>query len=274
MTCVIYGLVDPRAAEVVRYVGYSKDTKVRFKGHIGESREKETSHKHKWIRKLLREGVEPVVIILEEVMPENWQLREKFWIAELRISNKLTNSTEGGEGLVNPAKYIRRRIAKKVTASLQGNSRRKGIPHTAESKAAISSGLLKSKKFAKANKKKLGIDAHANMTEEQKQTKADKISAKKLGVKRAPFTAETKANMSRAHVGLKHKEETKTKIGNSQVGNTRALGNVMSEESKEAIRRAKLGTKRITDGARNKVLKAGESLPSGWRFGQIQRRED
>ena len=93
---IIYGLFDPRLPNEIRYVGKTKmKLTKRIQYHVEESRRKlKGTYKIHWINKLLNENIRPKGIILEECNEDNWQEREKFWIAKL---NNLTNSTKGGE---------------------------------------------------------------------------------------------------------------------------------------------------------------------------------
>ena len=137
----IYGLFD-RADErshptwktvdgwLIRYVGGGYSPEARRSGHVAESRNCNDTHKHKWIRSLLRQGYEPEVMVLEVCNLANWKERETFWIASFP-AGQLTNSTAGGEGLINPSADVRQRISVKVSISLIGNQRRKGIPNSA-----------------------------------------------------------------------------------------------------------------------------------------------
>jgi len=93
----IYTLSDPRKPTAIMYVGYTRRSlKQRFSQHLAEARSGKSSYKCNWIRKLLAEGIEPVILMLEKVDRDNWQEREKFWIAFYKPT--LTNLTLGGEG--------------------------------------------------------------------------------------------------------------------------------------------------------------------------------
>lgn len=97
----IYALHCP-IADTVRYIGKSSDPCKRFKSHLSSA--KTFAYKHHtsaWIRKLLAEGLQPEMRILEEV-PDGtrWQDAERAWIAKgASMGWRLTNSTAGGEGL-------------------------------------------------------------------------------------------------------------------------------------------------------------------------------
>lgn len=97
----IYALHCP-IANTVRYVGKSVDPSKRLRAHIGSA--KRLTYRHHtsaWLRKLLAVGLEPELLILEEV-PDggDWQSIERFWISQAdAVGWCLTNSTFGGEGL-------------------------------------------------------------------------------------------------------------------------------------------------------------------------------
>lgn len=101
MTNYIYALHCP-IANTIRYIGKSYNPQKRFKSHLSSA--KTFAYRHhtsSWIRKLLAEGLQPEMRILEEV-PDGlrWQEVERSWIAKgPTLGWKLTNSTAGGEGL-------------------------------------------------------------------------------------------------------------------------------------------------------------------------------
>lgn len=98
MNVYVYTLEHPTTKEI-RYVGKTKNPKMRFQNHMNKGHNK-TSHKTNWIESLKREGLRPVMKVLDEVSNEEWKYWEKFWIAlctEWGFS--LTNHTSGGEGL-------------------------------------------------------------------------------------------------------------------------------------------------------------------------------
>ena len=278
MKHVIYGLHDPRVVPVkVRYVGYtSKGAEQRLAKHVQEARLKSTNvHRLNWLRSLLKDGIMPQAVVLEQVNAENWKAKEAFWINHFGRDN-LVNSTDGGEGLVNPSQDVKDRISAKVSKLLAGNQIRKGIPHTEEDRLKISQGIKSSKKH-KAAMERLGNSyRHANMTEEQKAQKSERIRLAKLGLKRKPFSEEHKKNMAQSHIGLKQSEETKQKksenIKNSekfQAAMSLRKGKPQSDDTKAKMKAAKQGTKAINNGLVCKVIKFNEALPEGWVFGRL-----
>lgn len=89
-TTKIYALCDPNTSEV-RYVGKTVlPIERRLLNHLWEAEHK-TTHKANWIRSIGR----PNVVLLEEVVGDDWQSRERYWIQQF---DNLTNASEGGEG--------------------------------------------------------------------------------------------------------------------------------------------------------------------------------
>jgi hypothetical protein len=99
MNSYVYTLVDPRSS-LPFYVG--KGSGERCNAHVVEAKYyvKRKSPKLKKIRKLMRLGMEPIVIKLEENVSDKQALDlECLLIAEMRdLGFKLTNMTEGGDG--------------------------------------------------------------------------------------------------------------------------------------------------------------------------------
>jgi hypothetical protein len=100
----IYKLIDPRNGKV-RYIGYTNNKlQKRLRSHIRESLRINKTHKHKWIRSLLRVGLLPQIKIVKFIKPnsnKSWQLWETHYIVKYKNKGfKLVNATEGGEGVI------------------------------------------------------------------------------------------------------------------------------------------------------------------------------
>jgi len=94
----IYTLEHPITGEI-RYVGKTNNPYMRFHDHCKKSYRCKT-HKDYWINKLLKEGLRPVMSVLDEVSKVEWKYWEKFWIEQCRQWGfKLVNHTNGGDGL-------------------------------------------------------------------------------------------------------------------------------------------------------------------------------
>lgn len=97
MKIEIYGLVCP-IENRVRYVGKSKNAEKRFYQHLYRSRNDkhfDNTHLHRWLKKIQRENLKPVLRILEVCDTETWIEREKHWIAFYGLET-LCNMNEGG----------------------------------------------------------------------------------------------------------------------------------------------------------------------------------
>ena len=105
----IYGLIDPRnelIIENVRYVGKTKRTiEDRYKQHLRYCNKYQTPL-YFWINKLLKEGVTPKAIKIDECNENNWRECEKKYIAQYRQFGNLLNISNGGEGIENENKWI------------------------------------------------------------------------------------------------------------------------------------------------------------------------
>lgn len=106
----IYALVDPRDNRV-RYIGKSVNPQKRYKQHCEH---KSRLHRSVWIQGILKDGLKPILKILEELPDDaNWQQSERDWIAYGKsIGWDLTNRTDGGDGVVNMPPESRARMLK------------------------------------------------------------------------------------------------------------------------------------------------------------------
>lgn len=129
----IYCLCEPRSGEI-RYVGKADDPERRFKKHLCNG---ENCHRTAWIRSLAADDIQPALILLEECPKENWQERERHWIAFLRENGAdLVNSTDGGDGQ-SPGYVPTQATRIKVGISLMGNINGLGYKHTDTAKIKI-----------------------------------------------------------------------------------------------------------------------------------------
>lgn len=126
----IYILQDPRT-EQVRYVGVTRQQiRRRLSGHLAEARRGDNTHRSRWIRALLTEGVEPVVVSLFKAEPDAWQEMERAVIAAYREAGApLVNATDGGDGVFGHTHSVESRAKMSVA--------RRGKPHSPEHRAKI-----------------------------------------------------------------------------------------------------------------------------------------
>lgn len=96
----IYKLIDPITNEI-RYVGKTKDIEDRYKRHMQNcylNQYDKNTHKSRWIKQLIRQGLSPIIEVIEECHKLNVNDREIFWIKSLKEQNHpLTNLSLGGE---------------------------------------------------------------------------------------------------------------------------------------------------------------------------------
>lgn len=95
----IYGLIDLREPDDIRYVGKTiEEMSERFDNHLWESKNYDT-YKDRWIRLVLRDGLQPTIFELEQCEKEILDIQEIHWIDKLKKEgHNLTNSTNGGTG--------------------------------------------------------------------------------------------------------------------------------------------------------------------------------
>lgn len=231
----IYALSDPRLDRVwenVRYVGKT-DNKLhdRLVAHTSKS---SGSYKRSWILSIRKEGVDPVIWPLEFCCSENWQEREKWWIAKLRQISRLTNLTDGGDGVLG-MKYSPERCAAM-------SAQRKGWVILPETRRKISAALKGRKKEPFTERQlqlmreaKLGKKHSPEHCEKMRQKMTGRVhtwghkiseSLKKLGP-RPPLSEETKRKIGDAHRGRKRPPECVEKI---RIANSRPVMCVQTGE--------------------------------------------
>jgi DNA-binding NarL/FixJ family response regulator len=98
-THYIYGLHDPRNDEL-RYIGKSDRPRERLSNHL---QDKSNNHRCHWLQELKQLGLRPVLVIIDAVPAgHGWQHIEQVYIAAAReAGHRLTNATDGGDGVVN-----------------------------------------------------------------------------------------------------------------------------------------------------------------------------
>lgn len=144
---LIYGLVDPETAEV-RYIGKSSRGLKRPYDHMKfHFLKKDISYKGNWIRSLMKLGLKPKVIVLEEFdSHEGLNDAEIFWIKEYRSNgSRLTNLTDGGDGCFG--RSVSEETRKKIGIANSGDKNwmygrsptNKGLPMSEEQKQKLRS---------------------------------------------------------------------------------------------------------------------------------------
>lgn len=218
MKSTIYVLVDPRKGEEYRYVGKTR-TKLakRLKGHIYDAVKRVKKHTHKlhWLRKLISEGIEPEILLIEITDSVQENKREIYWIAKLREEgHKLTNSTDGGDS-VEHTEEVRRKISEANKGENNPNYGKRGKD---------------APMFGKTHSKEL----------------REKMSKAWTGEGNPKYgMGESMKGENNPFYGKHHTEDTKRKISESHIGTPSAMkGRHHSEETKQKLRQiAKLRIK-------------------------------
>lgn len=97
---LIYGCIDPRT-RLIRYIGRSSSGLSHPRSYTSPCMLKDSTHRSRWIRQLLRQGLVYEVVVLEEVRDSSGlNAAERWWIAYGRLATwPLVNHTAGGDGL-------------------------------------------------------------------------------------------------------------------------------------------------------------------------------
>lgn len=161
--------MDPISDEC-RYVGKTKRPEQRFKEHLKANGK---THRDYWIRSIRPEL--PVMIELEKVSDDGWEIAERKWIRLFKsLGEKLTNGTDGGEG-------------------------GRGLSHSEETKALLSNAM-KGKLKSAETKAKMRMSC---------SMKRPEVAAKNADSKRGkPRSEETKEKLRIASTGKKQSDET------------------------------------------------------------------
>lgn len=134
----IYLLTSPVSGKS-RYIGITKVTpEQRLSRHEKSARNGSSHRVHCWIRALHKRGMRPLITLLELTNDRN---REVFWIENFRSHGApLLNSTDRGDGLVNPSQWTRNKMSEsakkrpKISEETRALLRRPRGPHTEEAK--------------------------------------------------------------------------------------------------------------------------------------------
>jgi len=138
-TTFIYALLDPRTM-AVRYIGKSDDPNRRLYDHITHTRE--SNRKANWIKSLAKNGIQPVVEIIDEVQRSEWQAAEAAYIIFFKEEGcVLVNGTPGGEG--SGSGKDNPQFGKPPSAETRAkmSAARKGKPLSPQTKAKLSKAL-------------------------------------------------------------------------------------------------------------------------------------
>lgn len=232
---IVYALCDPETLEI-RYIGKSVSGLRRPKAHTSPHSLKSPTHKNRWIKSLLRQGLYPLIVVLEDV-------RSQVCLGQAEIRHircarllgvRLTNATDGGDGA----------LGRKWSASQHERMMRalKGRPRP-----------------------RTVINAMANARTGKALTQQHrlKISDALKGRTQPPRTAAWRLAQSASHRGKTVPEDTRLKMSRAHGGKPVLCvetGEVFSSQS-EAARK-----KNLSVGNVNKVLHGVAKSTGGMTF--------
>jgi hypothetical protein len=205
-TWFIYTLADPRAPNVIRYVGWTLNVKRRIHQHLTSTKTgRDQTYCGQWKRSLLKAGVTPLLTVIETGNGDGWITAETFWIRHYRkrFGASLTNHTEGGEGF--RAKHTDA-TKLKMSAAQKGRPKNRSPEHTTNLMAALQQRQWSAETRAQMRAAHLGkkatIEHKANISRALKaalstpEAKANKSAAAKaaaIPTERAARSARLKA---------------------------------------------------------------------------------
>lgn len=120
---LLYTLSDPITDEL-RYIGQTTvSLERRLKGHIWNSTiKRDKTHKSHWVKKIVVSGHKPKIELFEEFdNKKDLDEAEIFWISQFKsLGCRLTNTTEGGEGVLGLRRPHTEEEKRKVSLKLKG----------------------------------------------------------------------------------------------------------------------------------------------------------
>ena len=242
----IYVLIDPRPKfNCIRYIGKSNNPKKRLNYHIFQ-RNQQNTHKNNWLKKLLKENLKPEIVIVEEVLQDEWKEKEIFWIEfyrEIYGRKIIVNILDGGDGFEsgknhpNFGKHLSEETKRKMSEST------KGIKRSEETKRKISE-TKKGKKQSEETKNKISKSKKGKKHSDDTKKKLSELNIGKnnpmFGKKQSE---ETKNKISKSRKGKKHSDDTKKKLSELNIGKNNPMfgkksnrvGKKHSKKSKEKM---------------------------------------
>ena len=183
----IYTLTDPRT-NIVRYVGKTvKPLNLRLSEHFND---RDGNKKSQWIRGLKKNGLKPIVDILDIVNDEDWRSEEMFYISYFRfLGLPLLNMTDGGDG--NNGGKRSEEFKKQLSKSILSNP--KEIEARRIRRVESNKRFFTGRKLSQSHKDKVaqaGIGRKIHKTEESRRRlnnflRADPERYKQIVAKRA-----------------------------------------------------------------------------------------
>lgn len=105
----IYTLSCP-VSGTIKYVGKTVDLRLRYNSHLCDKRK--PSKVKSWIINLRRNGLLPVMEVIDECVGESWRFWESYWICQFKSWGfPLKNTIDGGIGLSRIPEETKKKIA-------------------------------------------------------------------------------------------------------------------------------------------------------------------
>lgn len=109
-TTFIYTLSTKEEPNNIRYIGKTDNPKDRRERHTQPYYLNEGTYKANWLKSELKKGNTPILTVIDEVLFDDWQFWESYWIEQFKSWGfRLTNGTSGGEGFGITQEVINRR---------------------------------------------------------------------------------------------------------------------------------------------------------------------
>lgn len=101
-TGYIYGLINPRKPEHIKYIGKTvRKLELRLTAHLQEAKTK-NNKRTSWINHLRKQNIKPKIIVIEIIKIDLLNEREIYWISYYRKMNQADKNTlDGGDGFTS-----------------------------------------------------------------------------------------------------------------------------------------------------------------------------
>lgn len=214
-TTFIYALCEPDSpTRTVRYIGKANNPKRRLQNHLSGAKRGINTHRHAWLRSLIARETVPVIVVLRKVLFSEWQEWERRYIQAARILGMdLTNTTDGGEGVMDGRKHTSETRAKMRASSKKGEDHYMfGKHHSLEARRKIGVGT-KGKKLRPEHRAKIKAAALTGPDNPNFGKKPAGASSRFLGVSWHSKTKKWRVrSISGEHMGLFVREEDAAQV--------------------------------------------------------------
>lgn len=209
---VIYGL--SRRDGAIRYVGKAKDARVRLLQHLSKARNGHANPVCDWLRRVLADGDELVITILETGSGDSWEQAERDWISRFD-PRSIMNRAPGGMayGYVSPD--ARKRAGERLKSRVFTEEHRRRIAEAKRGTKRPDTAARNREEAGRHRGKKLNISDE----ERARRSAAGKVLARNLkrwndltAAEQAERAAEASAQMKRVW----SERRAKNREGNSR----------------------------------------------------------